>query len=57
MQAVGVTKSDLSQCSFLDENMRPADCRIEQDLHRLARQLVTPQDVVLEVGQAGQKHI
>ena len=37
-------------CSFITETSRPASCLIERDMFSVAKELITPDDVVLEVG-------
>ena len=37
-------------CSFITETSRPASCLIERDMFSVAEDVITPQDVVLEVG-------
>ena len=41
---------DYSACNFLAENFVPASCNIEKETHLAVRNVITPQDVVLEIG-------
>ena len=49
LKAEGV-KEPYSQCNYFTENFVQAYCRVERDTHEVVRRLVTPSDVVLEVG-------
>ncbi len=48
-KAEGV-KRPCNQCNYFTENFVRAYCCVEEDTHAVVRRLVTPSDVVLEVG-------
>ena len=48
-QAEGVVEP-YSQCNYFTENFVRAYCGVERHTHEVVRRLVTPSDVVLEVG-------
>ena len=41
---------DYRACNFLAENFVPASCNIEKETHLAVRNVIRPQDVVLEIG-------
>ena len=48
MPAEGVR--DYNACNFLAENFVTASCEIERETHLAVRNVIRPQDVVLEIG-------
>ena len=49
LKAVGVVEP-YSQCNYFTENFVRAYCGVEKETHEVVRRLVTPSDVVMEVG-------
>ena len=45
-----VAVGDPKNCNFLNEDFMHALCGIEWDMHKLVREVIEPEDVVLEFG-------
>ena len=43
-------KKDYLNCNFFNENFMRAHCGVEVATHLAVREVITPEDVVLEVG-------
>ena len=50
-------KKDYLNCNFFNENFMRAYCGVEAATHDAVRKVVTPEDVVLEVGARCPHHV
>ena len=50
-------KKDYLNCNFFNENFMRAYCGVEAATHDAVRKVVTPEDVVLEVGARYPRHV
>ena len=50
-------KKDYLNCNFFNENFMRAYCGVEAATHDAVRKVVTPEDVVLEVGARCPLHV
>ena len=49
--------TDYPNCNFFNENFMRAHCGVEVATHLAVREVVTPEDVVLEVGARCPHHV